>query len=450
MADVLVSGSAAGVSGVGAGSSGSTGGSPDQGHTPGAGDGSDSGDPGPTKISFAFDEGGENTEFQLDDGTPETPGAQGFKFDQLDPLREGEHAELYKTLKAELSAKTRYAKHFKSPEELTGHMERLERITNFIGGRADGKTGLDAIESTVTELGSVLGKLQNGDPATVEKWFKDNPSGMTEMTANAFQHLQKVDPKLADAIASKSSGDFLMQKDASGQSAVDALNALYSAIPADRPELKALLERVAHSVNALYSKASYKPDQTNIITRQKTELAQRENKIWNQETDLQAGDVLRPAAGKALSALLTQLKREATPEERSEFRNALIADFYKEAGKDSAFVARLNELRKNQDRAGILSLVRENRAKFLQAAARNLYRTKLLNRAAVKDEAAGKSEATGGSAQPAGAKAVRYTGKVHPEKGPMVDMDFARMSAEGIEALDRQFYIKGRKELFTW
>ena len=449
MADVIspVSGSTAGISGAGAGSAGVT---TDQGVSPGAAGGSGSGDPGPTKISFALDEGGENTEFQLDEGTPDTPESRGFKFDQLDPLREGEHAELYKTLKAELSAKTRYAKHFKSPEELSCHMERLDRITSFIGTRADGKTGLDAVESTVQELGSVLGKLQSGDPGIVEKWFKDNPSGMAEFTQHAISHLQKTDPKLYDALTSKAAGDFLMQKDASGQSAVDALNALYATVPVDNPQMKALLERVAHSVNELYGKAAYKPDQTNIITRQKTEVAAREQRVWNQETDLQAGDILRPAAGKALSALLTQLKRDATPEERSEFRNALIADFYKEAGKDSAFVSRLNELRKNNDRQGILDLVRTNRAKFLQAAARNLYRGKLLNRAAVKEEAAGKAEVGGGAPAAAKAQAVKYTGKIHPERGPMVDMDFARMSEEGIEALDRKFYIKGRKELYQW
>ena len=457
MPEAAIIGSVAGA-GAGAGVSGS--GDPGAG-TPGAG--STGGDSGahaagsgaaaPAKFSISFDEGGENHEFSLEEsgGDGDAGTISEFKFDQLDPLREGEHAELYKTLKAELSAKSRFAKHFKNPEELGTHMERLGRLTEFVGSRPDGKVGIDAIEATVRELGQTLGNLQNGDSATVEKWFKDNPEGMATLTQHALSNLSKVDPKLATSLTAKAAMDFLGMKDASGFSAVDALNALYKAIPEGETGAQArqLLERVAHSVNQLHKDGQYKPDQTSIVDRQRKANEATAQKLWNKETDLHVEDILRPAAGKTLSALLNQIKKDATPEERQEFRAAMIADWYKEAGKDQNFVRRLNELRKTQDRAGIANLVRENRAKFLQAAAKNLYRAKLLNRAAVKNEGAAKQEGAGGSVTPK-VPAVKYTGKLHPEKGPMVDMDFARMNAEGIEAMDRKFYIKGRKELFTW
>lgn len=452
--------------GAGAGGAGGTGAGavPGAGSTPGGGivdntsggsGVSDGGRSGPTKISVAFDDGGAASEFSFDDAIADGSSVDGttdFKFEQLDPLREGEHAELYKTLKAELSAKSRFAKHFKSPEELAQHMDRVARISDFVGKRADGKTGLDAVESTLRELGDMFGKLQSGDIATVEQWFRENPAGMATFTENSLANLAKVDPKLHAALTAKNAVAFLTQKDASGFSAVDAFNAMYRAIPEGEAgaKLRALLDRAAHSLNEMAGQADYKPDQTNLLDQRKAALEKSERQLWNRETDLQADDILRPAAGKLLSALLTKLNQsDLTAEQRQEYRAALMTDFWTEAAKDPVFVGRMRELRKNNDRAGILSLIKENRAKFLQASAKNLYRAKLLNQKGVRKEAAGKAEGATGSVTPK-LQAVQYQGKIHPEKGPMVDYDFARMNEEGIEALDRKFYIKGRRELYKW
>ena len=445
----------AGGAGVGAGAGAGT---PDAGGASGALDsgGAGSGSSTPTKVSFSFDEGGEATEFELpggeggEEGSPAA--AADFKFEQLDAIREGEHAELYKTLKAELSAKSRFAKHFKNPEELAGHMERLGRLAESMGSRNDGKVGLDAIEATVRDLSATLGKVQSGDGATVAQWFKDNPEGMTTFTSEAMKHLETTEPKLAAAIRAQHAVSFLQQKDASGFSALDAFNAMYQALPEGEAgaKLRSLLDRAAHSINELGNQASYKPDQTSFLDRQKKNNDATAARLWNKETDLAVEDVLRPSAGQVLSALLTKIAKDATPEERREWRAAMITDFYKEAGKDADFVSRLNALRKNGDRQGIVDLVKASRSKFLKEAAKNLYRSKLLNKAAIKKEASGQQDAASGSVNAPASKAVRYTGKVHPEKGPMVDFDYARMNQEGIEAMDRKFYIKGRKELFTW
>ena len=121
MADLIAGAGGAGV-GAGAGA-----GTPDAGGASGALDsgGAGSGSSTPTKVSFSFDEGGEATEFELpggEGGEEGSPAAADFKFEQLDAIREGEHAELYKTLKAELSAKSRFAKHFKNPEDRRAHV----------------------------------------------------------------------------------------------------------------------------------------------------------------------------------------------------------------------------------------------------------------------------------------------------------------------------------------
>lgn len=396
---------------------------------------------GPKSVKIDYEGDGQAIDLALEDAAPAGKSDE-FTFSSLDPIKDT-HADLYKTLKSELSRGSRYSKHFKTPEELSSYVSRVDRMAKNIG---NGKEGLEAIESALTEAGSTLYRLQSGDKATVEQWVKDNPEGMAELVSNALPGL---DQKFTSGLHSKGAWSRLTQKDASGQSAVDALNALYTQIPADKPELKRLIERAAFTLNEIYQDSNYKPDPTKALERQRTELAQRESRIWNQETDTAALDLLRPVAGKALAALTTEIKGLSS-EDRAEYRQFLTTEWFKAAGKDSSFVSRLNELRKTNDRAGILDLVKSNRVKFMNEAAKALYRQKLLNRDSIRAEASGKAEAGTGAATTAARVSTKWTGRLRGDGSPVADYDFSRMNAEGIEAMDRLFYVKGDKRLFTW
>ena len=132
-------------------------------------------------------------------------------------------------------------------------------------------------------------------------------------------------------------------------------------------------------------------------------------------------------------------------------RQFLVTEFYKQLAKDPTVKAKYHELVRNKDQAGIVALLKSQRAKVMGEAAKALYKAKLINRQAIKEEASSKQESTsGGVSAPRGKTTVHWTGKVHPEKGPQANFDFARMSAEGIEALDRLFYVKGDDRLWSW
>lgn len=440
MSELMTSGSAAASQPSTSGTGASAGGTQPSTGASGTGSGASA---APKSFKISYEDGDTPVEFSVDDTPASGAAPEGFKFESLDAIKDT-HADLHKALKAELSKGTRYGKSFKSPEEAASIANRIGQLAERIG---DGKGGLDAIESALGRQAALIEAAQNGDKATVESWFKSNPEGMGEFVTHALENLSKTDEKLASSIEGRAFVKALTQKDIYGQSALDALNALYSQV-ADKPEAKKLLDRVAATVNQVNQAAGYKPDNT---ARVQASLAKREAALFNKQVDLAADEVVRPAAGRALSALTAEMKGLSS-EERSEMREFLTQEFYRQLAKDNGIKAKYNELIKNKDQDGIVSLLKANRSKIMNEAAKTLYRQKLMNRQAIKEEGANKGEpGAGGVAAAAGGKVTtHWTGKVHPERGPIANFDFERMNAEGIQALDRLFYIKGDKRLFSW
>jgi len=395
----------------------------------------------PKSFKVAYEDGEPETEISFGDEKPEVE-ASGFKFEALDAIKES-HGDLYKQLKAELSKGSRFAKTFKTPEEARALSDRVSRLAEQLGDR---NAGLDAIEGALARQSAALEAAQNGDKATVEAWFKENPAGVSDFVTNALERLPQVDAKLADAISGRAFVNALVQKDLYGQSALDALNALYQHV-ADKPEARKLLDRVAATVNQHNNNAQYKPDTT---ARQAAALEKREAAVFAKQIDLAADEVVRPAASRALAALTAEIKG-LSAEERGEMRQFLVQEFYRQLAKDPITKQKYHELLKAKDQAGIVALIKASRAKTMNEAAKILYKSKLINRQAIRDEASSKSEPiSGGLNTPAGKVTVHWTGRVHPEKGPQANFDFERMNAENIQALDRMFYIKGDDRLWTW
>ena len=397
--------------------------------------------PAPKSFKIAYDDGETPTEVSFgDEVKSEEP--SGFKFESLDVLKDT-HSDLYKSIKAEISRGSRYSKHFKTPEQAAEQAARVERLAERLGVK---ESGLDGVEAALNRQAQILEAAQNGDKGTIESWFKNNPEGMGDFITNALDHLPKADEKLHGAITGKAFVSALQQKDIYGQSALDALNALYKHV-ADKPEAAKLLERVAATVNQQYDGSSYKPD---TAARQTAQLAKREAAVFAKQIDLAADEVVKPAASKALAALTAEMKG-ITADERREYRDFLTQEFYKQLAKDNNLKSKYHELVKAKDQEGIVALLKGSRSKVMNEAAKSLYRQKLINRKQVQDEAANKGEAhAGGIPANQGKQTTHWTGKVHPERGPQANFDYDRMNAEGIQALDRMFYVKGDKRLWTW
>ena len=417
---------------------------PTSGGTPAPGGANGSQPTAPKPIKISYEDGEAETELSLIDESGESksepPG--GFKFEQLDALKDS-HPDLYKAVKAELSKGSRYSKHFKTPEEAKSTLDRVGRLAEQLGDRG---AGLDAIEGALARQTAALNAARNGDKSVVEAWFKESPEGMSEFTTHALEQLSKADPKLADSISGKSFVNALVQKDIYGQSALDALNALYNHV-ADKPDARKLLDRVAATVNQHNTNSQYKPDTT---ARQSAALDKREAAVFAKQIDLAADEVVRPAASRALAALTAEVKG-LTSEERAEYRDFMVTEFYKGLEKIPGVKQKYLELVRDKDQAGIVALIKANRSKVMNEAVKSLYKAKLLNRESIRAEASSKTEGiSGGVGAPTGRVTQKWTGPVHPERGPKADFDYDRMNSEGIQALDRQFFIKGRKELFTW
>src|SRR5208282_420979 len=232
----------------------------------------------PKSIKLSFGEGEAPMDFDLGDGSESSgPKDQAeFKFEQLDVLKDT-NPDLYKTLKSELSRSSRFSKltGFKTPEEAKGHMDRVAALEKFIGQRVDGKKGLDSIEATIGELAQDLTKIQSGDPALLQSWFKNNPIGMAQTASKIMDAWGDADPAGFVAANAKLAIAAFTAKDAGGVSAADALQALFAATK-DNHEAQRLLNRVAHTVNSINDNAQYKPDQALPLQQRQAELDKKE------------------------------------------------------------------------------------------------------------------------------------------------------------------------------
>lgn len=388
----------------------------------------------PSKVSFDLGDGLGVTEIDLGDGDESSPeSGSEFKFADLDTIKET-HADLYKSLKAELSKATRYSKFgLKSPEDYKAQVERIERLS---GGK-----GLDGLESSVSHMAQELQNFRSGDVTT---WAKDAPEEFGFAAAKIADSWGAADPKGYIGHVAKAAIHAFTQKDSYGQSALDAFNAAYAATT--DPNTKKLLDRVAHTLDNINQNSQYVPDQTAVKERQ---LAQRENQVWNKTVDNETGTLVRTALSKALSAVAGDLQIDA--DDRQSYMADMESQWYEAAKADKKFCRALDAAGKAKDLEEIKSLVKANRQAFAAEAAKAIYRSRISKlKGNLKKEASSKVEAGGGGSPTPGT--VRWTGKIDARTGsPDADFDFARMKAEDPDMLwQHQFYIKGKKEKFSY
>lgn len=388
-----------------------------------------------SKFNFDLGDGGPPTEVDLGEGetvTEEGGGAAEFKFADLDSIKDS-NPDLYKSLKAELSKATRYSKFgLKSPEDYKSQSERINRLS-------DGK-GLDGIEETMSGLARELQGFRSGDVGT---WAKEAPEEFGMAAGKIVDEWGKTDPRGYVGHVAKAAMYALTQKDNYGQSAIDAFNAAYAT--AD-DKTKHLLDRVAHTLDAINQNSQYVPDQTAVRDRQ---LSQREAAVWNQKVDVETTPLIRQACTKALNAAITQYGLELDADDRQAYLADMESKWYEAAKKNPRLLKDLDAAGKTKNITEIMSLVKANRQGLAVEALKDVYRTKLSKlKGNIRKEASSKTEASSGGSQSSGA--TPWTGKRDPRSGsPVADMDFSRMNADGIDAMSGTFYIKGRKELFS-
>jgi hypothetical protein len=432
------SGSGSSHTDAGAGSSHESGQSHESGHGSGEGSGQAA---KPSKFSFDLGDGSGPTEISFEDEGSES-GASGagdtaFKFADLDAIKDS-NPDLYKSLKSELSKASRFGKFgLKSPEEYRAVSERINRLSN-------GK-GLDGIEQTMQRMASELQGFRSGD---VQNWAKESPEEFALAASKMVDQWGQVDAKGYVGHVAKAAMYALLQKDNYGQSAIDAFNAAYAATT--DANTKKLLDRVAHTLDAINQNSQYVPDQTAVRQRQ---LDQQEARVFSGKVDNATDPLVNQAVNRALTEGAKQLGLELDQDDIPGFREAMRKEWYEAAKKNGKFMADLAKARDTKNIDEIASLVRANRQAFAAEALKAIYRTRLSKvKQSLKREAASKQEAgSAGAAQNQG-QVTPYSGKMDPRTGaPDVDFDFSRMrDADYDMAASRHFYVKGKKDKFSY
>lgn len=400
----------------------------------------------PSKVKFDLGDGTAPMEIDLGEGEgshEDGSGASEFRFADLDTIKDS-NPDLYKSLKSELSKATRFAKFgLKSPEDYKAVNERIERIS---GGK-----GLDGIESNMQSMAQ---EVQNFRSGNVENWAKEAPEEFGLAASKIVDQWGQADPRGYVGHVAKAAMHAMLQKDTYGQSAIEAFNTAYQlaskgALTADEAKnLQRHLDRMAHTLDNINQNSQYVPDQTAVRERQ---IAQRENAVWNQKVDVETGPVIKSALSKALNAAAETYGLEIDAEDRPSYLADMEKAFYEAAKKDPKFMRALDAANKSKNLGEVTELVKSNRSAYAVEALKSIYRNRLSKlKSNLREQAGSKQEAGSGGSPQAGM--LPWTGGIDQRTGsPKADMDFDRMKAEDPNMLwNHQFYVKGRKEKFTF
>lgn len=386
---------------------------------------------------FSFDLGdGKPYDIDFDDevSSDDTDDGGEFKFADLDAIKDT-HGELHKALKRRLSEHSRFSNKFKSPEALEQHLERIERLS---GGR-----GIENLESTVNHMATELQALKSGDPGA---WAKESPEEFSAAAAKFNDAWFAADSRAAVAHLAKAAVSALVSKDTYGQSALDAFNAAYDATT--DPNTRKLLERVAHTFDAIVQNSKYEPDSTLLKTRQ---LETRETQVFHKESDQRTTPKINGALREAFKAAAKKLGDDFKPsaDEQKSYLGDMMKHWQATASKNPRFMKALNAAYAAKSQDDIDALVDEYRGEFATEAAKMVYRTRLSKiKGNIRKEAGSKAEPGAGAGTTS--SAVKWTGPIDTQTGaPKVEFDFARMRDEGVDAYNGEFYIKGKREKYT-
>ena len=363
----------------------------------------------PSKVEFELD--GRKFDFDTEEPKPEDDarGAEEFKFQDLEKIKDTE-PELYKTLKRRLSEHSRFATKFKTPEELDSHLERVERLS---GGQ-----GIEKLEEVVNRVATDLQNFRNGDAGQFAKEAPEEFATAAEKLADTWG---QTDATSYVAYLAKAAMQAFTSKDASGQSALDALTAAYQATT--DPVVKKLLERTFYTLNTINENSLYKPDATKLRQRQ---LDQRDAAIFSQEVDQRTDPVITQALRTALDKMLGDATVSA--EDRKSYMTDMKKQFLAAAKKNTRFMRALGQAQQSKSLDEITNLTKEFRGEFAVEAAKQLYRSRLSKlKDSIKQEASSHTEAGSSAGSQAATPSAKWTGGMKPDGTPQANFDYQKM-----------------------
>lgn len=396
---------------------------------------------------FEFDFDGEKHEFTVpeESGQPTDNAADSVDYSKpfdpkIEELLKSDPVALRQAKRAHFENRE-FKKFFKSPKEAQEQVKRIETLG-----------GLDQVEKDAGEWSTIYAGFQAGDPAVIDAWLGENPVGLAKLTAPYLEKLAKTNPKVFSHELAKVFVSTLYQQDATGMSAVTALNQLADVVT-DNPEATKLLGFVAKQLNEINNLANQVPDElSQPVARTQTEQPVTNNERFQmhlQTVHARTQPLLQNAVKQALKTALKGRKISSAME--GELAQEIESQFNKMSQKNTDFNTNGKALLTSRETDNFIKLFKAHLVRTLPIAAKNVVRkyASFSNTDAVArpiEPSQGASSQTG---------TVRYTGKL-VNGGPVPSLlDYSRMRASGKDGISemlakRQFYMKGAKELYTW
>ena len=414
-----------------------------------------------TPEKFAFDFGdGEKYEHTLADEPAEgqavqEPESKGFDAKLEEALRE--HPDQLRQVKRYHYENQQFkANGFKSPVELKAHIDKLNGIVNGFN-RQDGTKGLDAIAAEAGEWNTVYQGFKNGDPKVLEAWMTDNPEGMAKLTGPYLRKLNQDKPEVFAHEMAKVFISTLRTPDISGRTPIAAFNQLVDLYGGD-PQAKPLLAFIAQQFNDIAGLADKVPDSLKQTTQvQDRPVTQGERwQLHLEKVHTRTEPLIKNAVKQAMTQALKG--RKVSAEIEADIAKEIESTFNDMSKKDSDFNLNGKELLQAQDTQGFLKLMKAHLTRKMPEAARKVTRKYQGFSGAGQSDAerirlegqSRKESAAGGTK---GTSLVRYTGPlVQGGPDPKI-LDRARMQASGgyqEMLMDRKFFIRNKKEMYTW
>lgn len=349
-----------------------------------------------------------------------------------------------KELKKIYNERQRYQQNFKTPEEATSFVEKVDALG-----------GIEGIESEMGETATFLNGWAAGDEGVISQWMKDNGEGLAKSMPVVAKLWRENDlPGWQHHHASTFMAT-LRGAGANGEpSLISSFNSLtknqeFVALAQKTPAIQEAFDRIAEVINAVDATAKQNPTrdlspEQEKLTKRERELKTKENQLYETHLNTRVTPLLNKSAERFITAVAKG--RKFTPEQKKDLVADAVAAFSAIAKKDDAFQKSAKSLKAAGETDKFLKLLKSRVERSMPLAARNVWR-KYAGIGGLTDEqrnqrkadGQGRRESGGGSTS---SNAIRVKRPEGWKESSQIDWD-------GMNAIAKKYGVEDGQDLFS-
>lgn len=308
-----------------------------------------------------------------------------------------------------------------------------------------GDEGIAAIESERQEWAGLDEAYSSGDPRFVESIASQDPEAFCKMMPSALEHFQKADQEQYNHVLGR-----VVFNTIAGWPISD----IYNALKETKPELA---QALADNYNAIKGLAEKVPEKK--VDPEREKLSQERSQFEQEKTRQYQGGVasdvskfIETQRNAKFDQFLKPYGKDAAtlkakdPDVWDEMVKSLDAELGKTLKADASWSKTYNSILETRDHAKAVKHAQAKIEALLPDLMKKVSGRFFRFATPAKVTANGqKPNANGQPVKPLAAGVVKVTSM---PKG--ADIDWARNRAAGIDVLDKNSYLKGKKELVSW